>query len=96
MSGAHPKVIQSVMRHSSITLTMDAYGHLAPGEEADAVARMRDLMVLADALKAPGTDDSTVEPGTGAARRTRNAATDDESGAARTRTWNQRIMSPLL
>ena len=103
-----------------------------PGEEADAVARMRDLIVLADALQATGTDDSTVEPRTGAQRAGRGTlrrgatgcrpdtgrpveeqrrkpirvadlddglrqdATDDESGAARTRTWNQRIMSPLL
>ena len=97
---------------------------------------MRDLMVLADALQATGTDDSTVEPGTGAQRQAQRAgrgtlrrvatgcrpdtgrpveeqrrkpvrvadlddglrqdATEDESGAARTRTWNQRIMSPLL
>ena len=97
---------------------------------------MRDLMVLADALQATGTDDSTVEPGTGAQRQAQRAgrgtlrlaatecrpdtgrsmkdqrrnpsrvadlddglrqdATEDESRAARTRTWNQRIMSPLL
>ncbi len=40
MTGAHPKVIQSVMRHSSITLTMDTYGHMFPGQEADAVAQL--------------------------------------------------------
>jgi hypothetical protein len=28
------------MRHSSITLTMDTYGHLFPGQEADAVAKL--------------------------------------------------------
>ncbi len=44
MSGAHPKSIQSVMRHSSITLTMDTYGHLIPGQEAETVARFSDLM----------------------------------------------------
>jgi len=38
MTGAHPKVVQQVMRHSTITLTMDTYGHLFPGQEADAVA----------------------------------------------------------
>ena len=38
-SGAHPKEVQAVMRHSSITLTMDTYGHLFPGQEAETVAR---------------------------------------------------------
>ena len=66
MSGAHPKVIQSVMRHSAITLTMDTYGHLVPGQEADAVARLRGLMAPADALQATGTNDSAVEPRIGA------------------------------
>ena len=32
MSGVHPKVVQTVMRHQSITLTMDTYGHLFPGQ----------------------------------------------------------------
>ena len=44
MAGVHPKVVQPVMRHSSITLTMDTYGHLFPGQEADAVARMRHMV----------------------------------------------------
>jgi integrase len=39
MTGAHPKAVQTVMRHSSITLTMDTYGHLFPGQEAETVAR---------------------------------------------------------
>ena len=43
-SGAHPNVVKSVMRHSSITLTMDTYGHLFPGEEAEATAAFDKLM----------------------------------------------------
>lgn len=39
MAGAHPKAVQTVMRHSTITLTMDTYGHLFPGQEAETVAR---------------------------------------------------------
>jgi integrase len=42
--GAHPKVIQVIMRHSSITLTMDTYGHLFPGQEADAASSIADLL----------------------------------------------------
>src|SRR3954467_13926408 len=33
MRGVQPKVVQQVMRHSSITLTYDTYGHLFPGQE---------------------------------------------------------------
>ena len=40
MAGENPKTIQTVMRHSTITLTMDTYGHLFPAAESDAIARM--------------------------------------------------------
>lgn len=40
VGGASPKAIQTLMRHSQITLTMDTYGHLLPGEEAETVGRM--------------------------------------------------------
>ncbi|MEL6898745.1 MAG: tyrosine-type recombinase/integrase, partial [Planctomycetota bacterium] len=30
MRGVHPKTIQTIMRHKTITLTMDTYGHLFP------------------------------------------------------------------
>ena len=44
MSGANPKLIQAVMRHSTITLTMDTYGHLFPGQETEAADRMALLL----------------------------------------------------
>ena len=57
MTGAHPKIVQQVMRHESITLTMDTYGHLFPGQEADAVFQMREMLNYdsPEALKATGT-----------------------------------------
>ena len=60
MTGAHPKVVQQVMRHSTITLTMDTYGHLFPGQEADAVAQMRRMLTdyTLEELRATGTDDN--------------------------------------
>ena len=62
MTGAHPKTVQQVMRHQSITLTMDTYGHLFPGQEADAVGQMRKMLVgLPEELRATGTDNATVE-----------------------------------
>jgi hypothetical protein len=59
MTGAHPNVVQQVMRHQSITLTMDTYGHLFPGQEAEAIGRMRAMLScdLSEPLKATGTDD---------------------------------------
>ncbi len=57
MAGNHPKAVQSIMRHSSITLTMDTYGHLFPGAEADAIARLPAMLGDApQALAATGTD----------------------------------------
>lgn len=44
IAGAHPKEIQTVMRHSTITLTMDTYGHLVPGQEALTIARLPCLL----------------------------------------------------
>ncbi len=59
MTGAHPKVVQQVMRHQAITLTMDTYGHLFPGQEAEAISRMRQLLgTPRDSMEATGTDDA--------------------------------------
>ncbi|NLE56957.1 MAG: tyrosine-type recombinase/integrase [Planctomycetes bacterium] len=44
LSGAHPKAVQAVMRHLTITLTMDTYGHLFPGQEAETVARLPEIL----------------------------------------------------
>ena len=64
MAGAHPKAVQAVMRHSTITLTMDCYGHLFPGQEAETVARLPAMLADApEALRATGTDDPVARPG---------------------------------
>lgn len=44
IENVNAKVIQSVMRHSSITLTLDTYGHLLPGAEQDAAAILSVLL----------------------------------------------------
>ena len=58
-AGVHPKVVQVVMRHSTITLTYDHYGHLYEGQETDAVQELSHLLVTDDleVLQATGTDD---------------------------------------
>ncbi len=45
------------MRHSTIVLTMDTYGHLFPGQDAATVARLPNMMASEPvALRATGTD----------------------------------------
>ena len=58
MTGAHPKEVQQMMRHQSITLTMDTYAHLFPGQEAEAQRRMRPMFFdPPEILRATGTSD---------------------------------------
>ena len=39
-SGVPPKVVQEILGHSSITMTMDIYGHVMPGQQEDAARKM--------------------------------------------------------
>lgn len=50
LGGAHPKAVQTLMRHSTITLTMDTYGHLFPGQDAETVHRLPDMTKRPDEL----------------------------------------------
>jgi integrase len=60
-SGVHPKVAQSIMRHSNIDLTMSRYTHTLRGQESEAVAKLPDLSLPSkQAEKATGTDDQAV------------------------------------
>jgi integrase len=35
-AGVNPKALSTYMGHASITITLDRYGHLMPGNEAEA------------------------------------------------------------
>jgi len=51
-AGVNPKALATYMGHSSITITLDRYGHLMPGSEAEAAGMLRlhgVLGVLGDA-----------------------------------------------
>ncbi len=62
MAGASPKAVQAVMRHSTIVLTMDTYGHLFPGEEAATIARLPSMLTdRPEAIRATGTTDAIAE-----------------------------------
>ncbi len=59
MSGANPKVVQKLARHSSITLTMDRYTHLTKHDLTAAVEGLPELPEPQPALavlRATGTD----------------------------------------
>jgi hypothetical protein len=81
LAGVHPKTVQVIMRHSSITLTMDTYGHLFPGQEVDAVAQMQTLLAdpvtQPEVLRATGTDDLRVDGQRTAQRQAQRAKRDD-------------------
>jgi len=57
--GVHPKVAQSIMRHSDINLTMSRYTHTLLGQEAKAVESLPDLSLpsgRSEKVAATGTD----------------------------------------
>jgi integrase len=53
-AGAHPKSIQSMLGHSSITMTLDRYGHLFPSL-ADGLANTLDAQFRAAAARVSAT-----------------------------------------
>ena len=64
MQGASPQMVQKAMRHSTITLSMETYGHLSPAEEAKAAKSMSKLLApkptQTEVAKATGTDDRVI------------------------------------
>ena len=55
LQGIHPNIIKTVMRHSTITLTMDTYGHLLPDQHADAIGGMVNMLAGIAPAAATGT-----------------------------------------
>lgn len=42
--GVHPKVVQELLGHSSITLTLDTYSHVVPSLHVEVAAHMQGIM----------------------------------------------------
>ena len=42
--GAHPKVVQELLGHSSIKITMDLYSHLMPNMHSEAINKLGELI----------------------------------------------------
>jgi integrase len=47
--GVHPKIVQELLGHSTITLTLDTYSHVAPGMHAQVADHMEALFRFPDA-----------------------------------------------
>lgn len=43
-AGTHPKIVAERLGHSSTTLTMDVYSHVAPGMQEDATAQLERML----------------------------------------------------
>ena len=44
VNGEHPKVVQEMLGHASITLTLDTYSHVLPGMQEESAARLDRLL----------------------------------------------------
>lgn len=45
VQGVNPRVVQAILGHSSVRLTLDIYSHLLPGLQRDAMNRLDDLLL---------------------------------------------------
>jgi integrase len=61
--GAHPKAIQLRLGHESITTTLDTYGHLFEGIDADLAARMETAYANAPEARVVGLPSPSEESG---------------------------------
>jgi len=60
-SGAHPKTAQTILRHSDVNLTLNAYTHTLRGQESEAVENLPDLSFAGgQSQRATGTDGAPV------------------------------------
>jgi integrase len=48
-AGVNAKALSTYMGHSSITITLDRYGHLMPGNEGEAAAEMLERYLAREA-----------------------------------------------
>ena len=42
--GVHPKIVQEILGHAQITMTLDTYSHVLPGMQEKAVKAMNDVL----------------------------------------------------
>lgn len=49
--GAHPKLVQELLGHSTITLTLDTYSHVTPAMHQDLTRRLDDALAAAERFR---------------------------------------------
>jgi len=42
--GVHPKVVQEILGHSQISMTMDIYSHVLPTMQQEAMRKLNDAL----------------------------------------------------
>jgi integrase len=42
--GVHPKVVQELLGHTQIGITMDVYSHVLPGMQQDAMGKLNEVL----------------------------------------------------
>ena len=55
--GVHPKVVQELLRHNQISMTMDIYSHVLPGMQRDAMTRLSDALQEPPEKEGKGNDE---------------------------------------
>jgi integrase len=51
--GVHPKIVQEVLGHSNISITLDTYSHILPNLQKEAARAMEDLIDPYDSELSP-------------------------------------------
>jgi len=87
--GAPITYVKEQMGHSSIQVTVDIYGHLIPGADIGWMDRQ-------DSQTSPQLSATQAQPGHVSEEDDSVEVVENYGGPGRTRTYNQRIMSPLL
>jgi integrase len=62
-AGVNAKALSTYMGHATIGITLDLYGHLMPGSEAEAAERLHAYLTAAGADAARTADEATDAPG---------------------------------
>jgi len=60
-TGANPKVIQTLMRHTDLNLTMSKYTHIYAGQQRETIENLPDFIVHQDKAAKTGTNDCITE-----------------------------------
>jgi integrase len=56
--GVHAKVVQEMLGHTQISMTMDIYSHVLPSMQQDAVNRLNELLIKRNEDDAGGINKS--------------------------------------